>query len=106
SAAKLFLRAIDPEQVPQGGTNIGAALRIAKEVLSDPDHGGKDAKDKVVVLISDGEDLEGDVSAGVDALKSIEARVLAVGIGSENGEPIPIINKEGQVTGYRKDRDG
>ncbi len=103
SAAKLFLRAIDPEQVPQGGSNIGAALRVSKEVLTNADHG---AKDKVVVLISDGEDLEGDVSAGVDALKEIDARVYAVGIGSEAGEPIPILNRDGQVTGYKKDKNG
>lgn len=103
SAAKLFLRAIDPEQVPQGGTNIGAALLLSKQVFANADHG---AKDKVVVLISDGEDLEGDVSAGVDALKEIDARVYAVGIGSEAGEPIPIVNKNGEVTGYRKDREG
>ncbi|MBL8956485.1 MAG: VWA domain-containing protein [Myxococcaceae bacterium] len=102
-AAKLFLRAIDPEQVPQGGTNIGAALLLSKQVLTNADHG---AKDRVVVLISDGEDLEGDVSAGVDALKELDAKVLAVGIGSEAGEPIPVINKNGEVTGYRKDRDG
>lgn len=103
SAAKLFLRAIDPEQVPQGGTNIGAALRVSKDVLTNADHG---AKDKVVVLISDGEDLEGDVSAGVDALKEIDARVYAVGIGSETGEPIPVLNKSGEVIGFRKDKDG
>ncbi len=103
AAAKLFLRAIDPDQVPQGGTNIGAALLLSKQVLTNADHG---AKDKVVVLISDGEDLEGDVSSGVDALKEIEARVYAVGIGSEAGEPIPIVNKNGEVTGYRKDKEG
>ncbi|MBK7858249.1 MAG: VWA domain-containing protein [Archangiaceae bacterium] len=103
SAAKLFLRAVDPEQVPQGGTNIGAALKVAKDVFSNVD---RSAKDRVVVLISDGEDLEGDVSAGIDALKELEARVYAVGIGSEQGEPIPILNREGQVAGYRKDKDG
>jgi Ca-activated chloride channel family protein len=103
AAAKLFLRAIDPDQVPQGGTNIGAALKVAKDVFANADRG---AKDRVVVLISDGEDLEGDVSSGVDALKELDARVYAVGIGSEQGEPIPIANKEGQVIGYRKDKDG
>ncbi len=103
SAAKLFLRAVDPEQVPQGGTNIGAALRLSRDVLTEADRG---AKDKVVVLISDGEDLEGDVSSGVEALKDIGARVLAVGIGSDQGEPIPMLNKQGDVVGYRKDSSG
>jgi Ca-activated chloride channel family protein len=102
-AAKLFLRAIDPEQVPQGGTNIGDALKLSRDVLQEADRG---AKDKVVVLISDGEDLEGEIGPGVEAMKEVGARVLAVGIGSEQGEPIPVTNKNGDVVGYRKDRDG
>ena len=103
AAAKMFLRAVDPEAMPQGGTNIGAALLLARQVLDNADRG---AKDRVVVLLSDGEDLEGEITQGVDALKELGAKVLAVGIGSEQGEPIPILNKEGAVVGYRKDEEG
>lgn len=103
AAAKVFLRAVDPEQMPQGGTNIGAALQLARQVLENADRG---AKDRVVVLLSDGEDLTGDVSGGIDALKEIGARVLAIGIGSDTGEPIPILNKQGDVVGYKKDQSG
>ncbi len=102
-AAKMFLRAVDPEAMPQGGTNIGAALLLSRQVLDSADRG---AKDKVVVLISDGEDLEGEISEGVDALKEANVRVLAVGIGSETGEPIPILNKRGELVGYKKDENG
>lgn len=103
SAAKLFLRAVDPETMPQGGTNIGAALLLSRQVLENADRG---AKDRVVVLLSDGEDLTGDISEGIDALKELNARVLAIGIGSDTGEPIPILNKSGDVTGYKKDESG
>lgn len=103
AAAKMFLRAIDPNTMPQGGSDIGGALRTARQVLDNADRG---TKDKVVVLISDGEDLGGDVSDGVDGLKEIGARVLAVGIGSEQGEPIPIVNQNGETVGYRKDDSG
>lgn len=103
SAAKLFLRAVEPESMPQGGTNIGAALLLARQVLENADRG---AKDKVVVLLSDGEDLSQDVQQGIDALKEMGARVLAIGIGSETGEPIPVLNKAGEMTGYQKDENG
>lgn len=103
AAAKLFLRAVDPETMPQGGTNIGAALELSRQVLENADRG---AKDRVVVLLSDGEDLSGDISEGISALKELNARVLAIGIGSESGEPIPIINKNGDVAGYKKDENG
>ncbi len=103
NAAKMFLRAIDPDAMPQGGTNIGAALQLSRQVLDNADRG---AKDKVVVLISDGEDLDGEITEGVDLLKEAGVRVLAIGVGSESGEPIPILNKRGELVGYRKDENG
>lgn len=103
AAAKLFLRAVDPESMPQGGTNIGAALLLSRQVLESADRG---AKDRVVVLLSDGEDVTGDVGDGIDAVKEFGARVLAIGIGSDTGEPIPILNKGGDVVGYKKDENG
>ena len=103
AAAKLFLRAVDPESMPQGGTNIGAALLLSRQVLENADRG---AKDRVVVLLSDGEDLTGEIGEGIDSLKEFGARVLAIGIGSDSGEPIPILNKNGDVVGYKKDENG
>ena len=100
AAAKLFLRAIDPDQMQEGGTNIGAALMTAQRVLEGADRG---AKDRVVVLLSDGEDLSGEVGEATEALKSAGIKVFAVGIGSAGGEPIPLLDKQGDRTGYLKD---
>jgi Ca-activated chloride channel family protein len=100
AAAKLFLRAIDPDQMQEGGTNIGAALLTAQRVLEGADRG---AKDRVVVLLSDGEDLSGEVSEATDALKNAGIKVYTVGIGSAGGEPIPVFDKQGDRTGYLKD---
>ncbi len=100
AAAKLFLRAIDPDQMQEGGTNIGAALATAQRVLEGADRG---AKDRVVVLLSDGEDLSGEVGEATDALKAAGIKVFAVGIGSTTGEPIPVLDKQGDRTGYMKD---
>lgn len=102
-AARIFLRAIDPNQMPQGGTNIGSALLLSRQVFDNADRG---SKDKVVVLLSDGEDLTGAIDEGVEALKEIGAKVLAVGIGSDQGEPIPVISERGDVVGYKKDENG
>jgi Ca-activated chloride channel family protein len=103
SAVKLFLRAVDPEQMPQGGSNIGAALTLAKQVLDNADRG---AKERVVVLLSDGEDLTGDVDEAVAALKDAGVQVLTVGVGSEQGEPIPVYNRRGEFVDYKKDAAG
>ncbi len=103
AAAKMFLRAIDPEQMQQGGTNIGGALLLAKQVLENADRG---SKDRVVVLLSDGEDLSGEIGSAASVLRDAGIRVFTVGIGSETGEPIPILSKTGEVTGYKKDASG
>jgi Ca-activated chloride channel family protein len=39
-------------------------------------------------------------------MKELGAKVLAVGLGSETGEPIPILNKDGSIVGYKKDDEG
>ncbi len=103
SAVKLFLRAVDPEQMPQGGSNIGAALTLARQVLDNADRG---SKERVVVLLSDGEDLFGEVSEATESLKDAGVQVLAIGVGSENGEPIPIFNRRGEFVDYKKDTNG
>jgi Ca-activated chloride channel family protein len=103
SAVKLFLRAVDPDQMPQGGSNIGAALTLAKQVLDNADRG---AKERVIVLLSDGEDLFGEVNEAVDQHKDGNVQVLAIGVGSESGEPIPIYNRRGEFVDYKKDSNG
>ncbi|WP_164010207.1 VWA domain-containing protein [Pyxidicoccus trucidator] len=103
SAVKLFLRAVDPEVMPQGGTNVGAALKLAKQVLDNADRG---SKERVVVLLSDGEDLFGEVAEASEALKEAGVPVLAVGVGSESGEPIPVYDRRGEFVDYKKDAAG
>ncbi len=103
AAAKLFLRAVDPEQMQQGGTNIGAALLLAQEMLEGADRG---AKDRVVVLLSDGEDLSGEEMEAAESLRTAGIKVYTVGIGSDAGEPIPELGKSGEVVGYKKDASG
>jgi Ca-activated chloride channel family protein len=103
SAVKLFLRAVDPELMPQGGSNIGEALSLAKQVLDNADRG---AKERVVVLLSDGEDLVGEVDQATAALKEAGVQVLTVGVGSEQGEPIPVYDRRGEFVDYKKDANG
>jgi Ca-activated chloride channel homolog len=103
SAVKLFLRAVDPQQMPQGGSNIGEALVLARQVLENADRG---SKERVVVLLSDGEDLVGEVNEAVAGLKEANVQVITVGVGSEQGEPIPVYGRQGELVDYIKDNSG
>jgi Ca-activated chloride channel family protein len=102
-AAKLFLRAIDPEAMPSQGTAIARALEVSGAMLAAAEEG---ATSQVVLLLSDGEDHSGKVEAATARLKEQGVRVFTWGIGSPTGTPLPIVDARGQVVGYRKDRDG
>jgi Ca-activated chloride channel homolog len=102
SAAKLFLRAVDPQSMPQQGTALAAALGEAKRVL---EGGGRPGAGKAVVLVSDGEDQEGSAREAAQELADAGVRLFAVPVGGEIGEPIPL-SDGGNVTGYKKDKEG
>jgi Ca-activated chloride channel family protein len=109
-AAGLFFRDLGPYDMPVGGTAIGRALTAAKRLLErssrnsvkeDPNQRGR-----VVILLTDGEDHEGDPVAAAEELKKIGARVYVVGIGTRTGEPIPTYADDGTWTGYLRDENG
>ncbi|AKU89988.1 VWA domain-containing protein [Vulgatibacter incomptus] len=102
-AAKLFLRAIDPEAMPSQGTALAEALRTAGSMFRAADRG---AASKVVLLLTDGEDHQGEAQAAAEALANDGVRIFALGIGSDQGTPVPILDSRGKIVGYRKDHQG
>ncbi|HUX93081.1 MAG TPA: VWA domain-containing protein [Ignavibacteriaceae bacterium] len=101
SAAKLFLDAVDENSVPQPGTAIAAAINLATKSF---DYSSK--TEKVEILITDGEDHQGDVTeAATDAAKK-GIMIYTIGLGSPDGVPIPIFNQQGQQTGFKTDENG
>ena len=114
AAAALFLRDMGPEDMPVGGTAIGRALTAAKRMLEraaiKTDAPEEDAdqlrRERVVILLTDGEDHEGDPVAAARELAAIGARIYVVGIGSRAGEMIPTYADDGTWTGYMRDQEG
>ncbi len=103
-AAHLFLRSVGPGSVPQQGSDLGHALRAARQVLEQGEN--SQGRGKVVLLVSDGEDLEGDAGEAARALAEAGIRLHALAVGTAAGEPIPLLDARGQVTGYKKDAAG
>ncbi|MEZ4648813.1 MAG: VWA domain-containing protein [Candidatus Eisenbacteria bacterium] len=101
-AARMFLRYMDTGLVPIPGTAIARAVDVAVKA-----HEVSDAEDfQAVVLITDGEDHEGDVQAAAERAVDAGVKVFAVGIGTAKGEPIPVRDARGNVKDYKRDRNG
>jgi len=99
-----FFRQLTPMDMPIGGTAIARALEASLDLFRrDP----LSARHKrVLVLVTDGEDLEGDpVAIAANASKE-RVTVHVVQIGGRTPEPIPDVSDNGNVTGWRKDSSG
>ncbi len=101
SAANLFLSAVDVNSVPQPGTAIASAVNLAMESFK-----GKEDTNKAIIVITDGEDHEGDLNEVVKEAVDKGISIYAIGLGSPSGVPIPMYNSSGTQTGYKKDRQG
>jgi Ca-activated chloride channel family protein len=106
AAAKLFLRAVDPKDLPQQGTALAEALSTSYTLFEGADRGTGTPAARSIVLLTDGEDHEGEVDEEAKKLADEGVKVFTVGIGSKAGEPIPLVNSDGAVVGYKKDRGG
>lgn len=99
-----FFRQLTPNDMPIGGTAIARALESARELL---DRDPLSAKhQKVIILITDGEDLEGNPVEVAKTANKQGILIHVVQIGGRAPEPIPEVNEAGQVVGLRKDRNG
>src|SRR5512147_1838830 len=100
-ALGLFLETVEPGIVPAPGTSLGVGLAKGLDAFVD-----KERRNKVMVLVSDGEDLEGEVEEAVRKAREAGVVVHTVGVGTEAGQPVPDFDREGKRIGFKKDEAG
>jgi len=94
------LAALDTHIIPRGGTNIASAIHVAQAALKD-----RPGSDKILVLVTDGEDLEGSALAAAKAAAQQDGlKIYTVGVGTANGDLIPLPADQGG--GFVKDAAG
>ncbi|MFH1715194.1 MAG: VWA domain-containing protein [Elusimicrobiota bacterium] len=99
-AVKLFMNYLDVGIVPQQGTEIGAAIRLAVKTFSQAER-----KHKVLIILTDGEDHNSDpINAAEDAKKE-GITIYTIGFGNKDGEIIPIKDQNSNLD-YKKDKNG
>ena len=101
SACKMLLDIINVGTIPVQGTAIADAINLA--VNSFP---SKKGFFKAIILVTDGEDHEGNIDEATENAAKNGIKIITVGIGSGSGEPIPIRDNEGNITGYKKNKEG
>lgn len=101
-AVDLMLDAVEPGAVGQGGSSVGAGVFGALESLAQVEEG----VGRLIVVISDGEDLEGQVERAASAAAAHGVPVVALGVGTSEGNPIPVRAPGGELIGYKQDRYG
>jgi len=100
-AAAMFLNAMDPGLIPIQGTNLGEALTVALDAFEE---GSRDHR--VLLIVTDGEDHEGEIDSAVERAVQEGVRIHTVGIGSLEGVPIPEIDAAGVRNGFKRDAEG
>jgi Ca-activated chloride channel family protein len=100
-AAYLFVDVVDSDVVPVPGTSIGSAIRRA---LASFDF--KEPTSKVIAIITDGENTEGDAFQAAKEAAEKGVRIYAIGMGSPAGSPIPVYNAAGRQVDFKRDRSG
>jgi hypothetical protein len=107
SAIELYLDALDPDMVSQGGSSMclgaGAGDRPGARF------GGLGGGDRVVVLLSDGEALEDEapIREAVERAARNGVRIMTVGFGTPGGSTIPLVDEAtGAVAGQKRDEHG
>lgn len=99
-AFKMSLEALDTNIIQRGGTNIATAIDEADSAFA------KTPNQKIIILISDGEELESSGIARAEKIsKEQNVKIFTLGVGSTTGEPIPVRDSRGNLT-FLKDENG
>lgn len=100
TAAKMFLSSINPSLVTNQGTALEKAINLGVKSFTPGDD-----KNKAIVIITDGEDHDGDPIAAATKASEAGVTIHMVGMGLPQGAPIPTVNRNGQRD-YRTDAQG
>jgi Ca-activated chloride channel family protein len=98
SALAMFTDYLSPDVVADQGTDLGTAIDRSLQALA-----VSTGKGKAIVIITDGEDHGRRVADAIKVAKSDGVRIYTLGVGTPGGEPIPVFDARGNVSGYKRD---
>ena len=101
ATARTYLNHASPDSITRQGTVIAEAIETATAGFSH-----QRAGQKIIVIMTDGENHEGDPITAAQQAAEEGVVIYTVGFGSPDGEPLPEYDEQGNITGYRRDTQG
>jgi Ca-activated chloride channel family protein len=101
AATRLVVESLATTSLSEPGTDLGRALRMAAKLMPP----GR-REEKVVVLWTDGEDLEHGARPAIGELTRAGVRVFAVGVGTPAGDVVPVFDSQGRTVDVKRDENG
>ncbi len=99
ASAKLFLSSMNTDMVSSQGTAITEAISLAMTYYND-----EEQTNRVLFIVSDGEDHEGNVGAVVEEASQLGIKIFTIGVGTDKGAQIPI-KRNGVLQYYKRDQN-
>ncbi len=100
-SATTFIQAASSDAISDQGTNIESALRLAIESF----HQTLSSK-RYIVLISDGENFDGDVTGAAEIAGQQGIVIYTLGFGTPEGSPVPFRDDTGSEVGFETNSSG
>eukprot|EP01047_Picozoa_sp_COSAG01_P000412 COSAG01_NODE_7_length_54400_cov_1218.054935_36_plen_339_part_00 len=100
SALHLFLESSQVGSIPKTGSNLAKAIRKARLHFRKYTSG-----QNILIIFTDGENFEHDPVESAKVANKEKIKIFTIGVGKNDGEPIPIFNDNGSLKGYKKDKN-
>jgi Ca-activated chloride channel family protein len=97
--AKMFLQSMNTEMLSSQGTALDDAIHLSLDYFDE-----NTTTNKLVIMLSDGEDHSEGLNEALSAANDANLKILTIGIGSPNGGPIPI-RRNGVVERFLRDKN-
>lgn len=102
-ALTMFIDLLSPDMMSGGGTtSLEAAINEAISLFS----GHTSNRHKLLVVITDGEDFSPQLAQAQKKAAEAGLHISMIGLGTEQGGPVPCYNEKHEKVGYQKDKAG
>ncbi|MDD2984986.1 VWA domain-containing protein [Flavobacterium sp.] len=97
--AKMYLQSMNTDMLSSQGTSLDEAIKLSANYF---DKGN--TTNKLIILISDGEDHSEDFEGAIEEAKKVKAKIITIGVGTEKGGPIPL-KRNGVIENFKRDQN-